>query len=265
MDGIYKLSMLRVFVEDDTLTVDENITDEVCHVKYKYDKYFITSNRKYYEQCISNNMLKINVKIDNDLDDVVTELVTSVSQQILNPMQVALMYDEIFEFTGISQQLLATRVGKTQGAISNKLRLLKLPLFVQREIINGRLKERHGRAILTLANKDNYEQHALELTKQCLEQKWRVVDLEAAVNKLLGKPQVKPKRETQTNLIPVTDKSVLKNREAILSLNQLNSDLEQSFKLLKQILPNVVIEKQDGICGDDYVINVVLKDINKET
>lgn len=261
MNNAYKLSILRVF---DTLEALENEseTSNFCHVKYEGDKYILKSNRAYYNRMMEANNKYINVIVDNDINQVVTELVTKVSTQILNPMETAFIYEEIFEFAQISQNILANKIGKTQGAVSNKLRLLKLPFFVQREIIKGNLKERHGRAILVLSTHEKYEELARELTTKTINEDLRVVDLENEINKILGKPLVK---DVKVNVKELKNKRDLKNREAIISLNQLNADIEKSFEIIKKTLPNIEIEKQTGVNGKDYIINIVLKDINKET
>lgn len=261
MNNAYKLSILRIFDNGEKLE-KESEQSNFCHVKYVDDKYILMSNRDYYTRMMQERQKYINVIIDNDLNELVTNLVIKVSTQILNPMETAFIYEEIFEFANIPQNVLATKIGKTQGAISNKLRLLKLPFFVQREIIKGNLKERHGRAILTLANTEGYEEHARELTIRTLEQNLRVVDLENEINVILGKPVTK---DVKLSVKEIKSKRELKNREAIISLNQLNADIEKSFDVIKQALPNIEIEMNDGINGNDYIINIVLKDINKET
>lgn len=261
MNNAYKLSRLRIFDNGEKLEHESELVN-FCHVAYVDDKYVLRSNRDYLERMTKEKQPYVNVIIDEDLNDLVTKLVVKVSTQILNPMETAFIYEEIFEYTNIPQNMLATKVGKTQGAISNKLRLLKLPLKVQTELIRGNLKERHGRAILTLASNEKYEEYANALTTKIIAKKLRVVDLENEINILLGKPV---KKDIKVNVKEIKSKRELKNREAIISLNQLNSDIEKSFDTIKRNLPNVIIEKNDGVSGNDYIINIVLKDINKET
>ncbi len=261
MNNAYKISFLRIFDTGEKLE-KESEQANFCHIEYIDDRYVLRSNREYYMRMRQENQKYINVLIDNDMNDLVTKLVLKVSTQILNPMETAFIYEEIFEFAEIPQNLLATRIGKTQGAISNKLRLLKLPYVVQKEIIKNKLKERHGRAILTLASHPNYEELAKTLVIKTLQENLRVVDLENEIAIILGKPQV---REAKVNIKEIKSKRELKNREAIISLNQLNQDIEKSFEIIKKALPNIEIEKNDGVNGNDYIINIVLKDINKET
>ncbi len=260
MNNAYKLSILRIFDEGQELEF-EHEKQNFCHVKYVNDKYVLQSNRDYYKRQMREGNKYINVILDEDLNDMVTSLVTKVSTQILNPMETAFIYEEIFEYAGIAQNVLANKIGKTQGAISNKLRLLKLPFFVQREIIKSTIKERHGRAILTLANDENYEELAKSFTQQTIDNKWNVARLEDEINIYLGKPV---KKDVRVQVKEVKDRSGFKNRSVIMSINQLNNDLRKSFDIIQKILPDVEIEKNDGVSGNDYIINIVLKDINKE-
>ncbi len=261
MNNAYKISILRIFDDGETL-IKDNDDSNFCQVKYVDDKYILCSNRKFYNENMKKGQKYINVILDTDLNDVVTSLVNKVSTQILNPMETAFIYEEIFEYTNITQGVLAEKIEKTQGAISNKMRLLKLPFFVQKEIIRGNLKERHGRAILVLSKHENYEELAQMLTIKTLENQLLVVDLENEINKVLGKPI---KKDVRINVKEIKSKRELKNRELIMSLNQLNLDIDNSFKVIKKNIPGVTIEKNSGVNGNDYIINIVLKDINKET
>ncbi len=60
-----------------------------------------------------------------------------------------------FEFT---QQQLAEKVGKSQSAVANKLRLLKLPMRVQAKLAQANLSERHARTLLSLTDEEQMEQ-----------------------------------------------------------------------------------------------------------
>src|SRR5690606_41916437 len=56
----------------------------------------------------------------------------------------------VLERFSLTQQALAERLGCTQSAVANKLRLLKLPEAVQEQVSRGLLSERHARALLRL-------------------------------------------------------------------------------------------------------------------
>ena len=79
-------------------------------------------------------------------------------------------------------------MGKSQGFVANKLRLLKLPPQVQDAILDRSITERHGRSLLTVED----EATQLELLAQIKENDWSVKETEAAITAL---DQPKPAKE----------------------------------------------------------------------
>lgn len=79
-------------------------------------------------------------------------LVENLHRQDLNAIEEAAGYKQLIEDGGLTQEALGERLGRTRGAISNAMRLLELPVVVQRLVIEGRLSAGHGRALLGLEN-----------------------------------------------------------------------------------------------------------------
>jgi ParB family transcriptional regulator, chromosome partitioning protein len=77
-------------------------------------------------------------------------LVENVHREDLNPMEEAEAYRVLLEASAATHDDLARSVGKSRAAITNSLRLLELPLEVQRFLVDGRLSAGHGRALLGL-------------------------------------------------------------------------------------------------------------------
>jgi ParB family chromosome partitioning protein len=75
-------------------------------------------------------------------------LVENLQRQDLNPLEVAEGYQRLLEDHGHTHEQLADIVGKSRVAITNSLRLLKLPAQVRDMLADGTLTEGHGRAIL---------------------------------------------------------------------------------------------------------------------
>src|SRR5690606_36630050 len=68
----------------------------------------------------------------------------------LNPLEEASAYQQLLEDFGITQEELATRIGRSRPQISNTIRLLKLPVPVQQRVAAGVLSAGHARALLSL-------------------------------------------------------------------------------------------------------------------
>ena len=75
-------------------------------------------------------------------------LVENIQRQDLSAVEEARSYVRIMKQTGLNQEQMAEKLGKSQSFIANKIRLLNLPEEVQEGILEGKITERHGRAIL---------------------------------------------------------------------------------------------------------------------
>lgn len=77
-------------------------------------------------------------------------LLENLHRSQLNPLEEASAYQQLLEDFGITQEQLATRIGRSRPQISNTIRLLKLPVPVQQRVAAGVLSAGHARAILSL-------------------------------------------------------------------------------------------------------------------
>jgi len=77
-------------------------------------------------------------------------LLENLHRSELNPLEEASAYEQLLADFGITQEELATRIGRSRPQISNTIRLLKLPIPVQQRVAAGVLSAGHARAILSL-------------------------------------------------------------------------------------------------------------------
>lgn len=84
-------------------------------------------------------------------------LLENLHRSELNPLEEASAYQQLLTDFGITQEELATRIGRSRPQISNTIRLLKLPLPVQQRVAAGVLTAGHARAILSLDNVDSMQ------------------------------------------------------------------------------------------------------------
>jgi ParB family chromosome partitioning protein len=77
-------------------------------------------------------------------------LLENLHRSELNPLEEASAYQQLLSDFGITQEELASRIGRSRPQISNTIRLLKLPLPVQQRVAAGVLSAGHARAILSL-------------------------------------------------------------------------------------------------------------------
>ncbi len=77
-------------------------------------------------------------------------LVENIQREDLNAIEIALAYEHLLENTGMTQEKVSERVGKSRTAITNYLRLLKLPAQVQMALQKKEIDMGHARALLSL-------------------------------------------------------------------------------------------------------------------
>lgn len=84
---------------------------------------------------------------DNMLRDALLENIHRVQ---LNPLEEAAAYQQLLDEFGVTHDELAARIGRSRPLISNMIRLLRLPIAVQRRVAAGVLSAGHARALLSL-------------------------------------------------------------------------------------------------------------------
>lgn len=83
---------------------------------------------------------------DNLLRDALLENIHRVQ---LNPLEEAAAYQQLLDEFGVTHDELAARLGRSRPVITNMIRLLRLPLTVQRRVAAGILSAGHARALLS--------------------------------------------------------------------------------------------------------------------
>lgn len=77
-------------------------------------------------------------------------LVENIQREDLNDIEIALAYEHLLETSGMTQEKMSKRVGKSRTAVTNYLRLLKLPAQVQMALQNKTISMGHARALLSM-------------------------------------------------------------------------------------------------------------------
>jgi len=79
-------------------------------------------------------------------------LVENIQRTDLNPIEEASAYKNLMDFSGLSQDELALRVGKNRSTVANALRLLNLPVEIQKSIEEGKVSSGHARTLLSVSD-----------------------------------------------------------------------------------------------------------------
>ena len=109
--------------------------------------------------------------IIRDLDDLQTmeiALIENLQRENLNAIEEAQGYRTLMETHGLTQEEVATAVGKSRPVVANALRILKLPEYVQALVSEGKLSAGHARALAALEDPDVICSFAEEIVERGL-------------------------------------------------------------------------------------------------
>ena len=174
----------------------------------------------------------------NDRETASIALIENLQREELTAIEEALAYQQLLEMHSLTQEALAQRLGKGQSTVANKLRLLKLPQFVQDAILNRQISERHARALIAIKD----EQLQLQLIAATKEFDWNVRQLEDQIQKLLHpeEPEVKKQKPKRKAI----------SKDVRIALNT----IKQSLSMVSKSGINVKTEEEDT--EDYYQITV---------
>ena len=136
-------------------------------------------------------------------------LVENIQREDLNAIEIALAYQHLAEASGMTQAKISERVGKSRAAVTNYMRLLKLPAQVQMALKNHEIEMGHARALLSL---DSPSQQ-IKLFREVQQQQLSVRKVEELVQALKSGDDVKTARGTIASKAPLSEEfDVLRNR-----------------------------------------------------
>lgn len=95
-------------------------------------------------------------------------LLENLHRADLNPLEEASAYQQLLADFGITQDQLASRIGRSRPQISNTLRLLRLPSSVQKRVASGVLSAGHARAVLAAGDESAMERLAQKIVNEDL-------------------------------------------------------------------------------------------------
>lgn len=180
----------------------------------------------------------------SDKETASIALIENLQREELTAIEEALAYQQLLELHSLTQEALAQRLGKGQSTVANKLRLLKLPTFVQEAILHREISERHARALIAIKD-EQLQRQLIEATK---EYDWNVRQLEEQIQLLLH-----PKQEDEEEIEkPKKTKPKLKaiSKDVRIALNT----IKQSLTMVSKSGIDVKTEEEDT--EDYYQITV---------
>lgn len=127
----------------------------------------------------------------SDHQSAVLALIENVQREDLDFIEEAYAYKTLISKYTITQKEVASRVGKSQSTVSNKLRLLKLEDSLLEKISKNGLTERHARALLKIKEYDIQD----DVLNRVIKQELNVKQTDVLVDKVINKHKEEKKRK----------------------------------------------------------------------
>jgi len=217
------------------LSIREHGVIQPIIVRKVNEKYEIIAGERRYKASAIAGLSKIPA-IVRDLDDKESSkvaLLENLQRKDLNPIEEAKTYQKILELDEMTQEELAKTMGKSQSAVSNKLRLLALSDEVKDALLNEKISERHARTLAGVKDIDKQK----ELLKRIIDEKMTVRQLEEEIVKINGtnkeeEPEEKEERQEQT-----VDMSSFLNNSPLMPTGEM-PEIEDHFGEVKIVPPS---------------------------
>ena len=152
------------------------------------------------------------VRSADDKGSLEAAVVENVHRQDLNALEEAAAYRQLMDDFGLTQEEVASRVGRSRSAVANTVRLLNLAPPVQRLVVEGRLSAGHGRALLALEDEEARQALAEDIVRDNLtvrETERRVAESQSArpetVAAVAGDNGASASNEVQAGILELED------------------------------------------------------------
>lgn len=150
------------------------------------EKYEIIAGERRYKASTMVGLTQIPAIVKNmdDKESSKVALIENLQRKDLTPIEEARTYQKILDLDSMTQEELAKTMGKSQSAVSNKLRLLTLPEEVQDALLHEEISERHARSLLNLNN----PRQQVELLRKIISARMTVRDLDKEIKQMQSAP-----------------------------------------------------------------------------
>lgn len=167
-------------------------------VRYIGEKRFeLVSGERRLKACKLAGMQQIPAYIrEVDDDDILTfALIENIQREDLNPIEIAMGYQRLVEEMEYTQAEVAGKVGKNRTTVTNMLRLLHLPDFIQAALRDELISTGHARALINLKDPDEQK----KILNSIINADLSVRDIEEYVRNLEKKNKQKKNKKSPVN------------------------------------------------------------------
>jgi ParB family chromosome partitioning protein len=197
------VAAIRANAKQPRQVFDEEALDELTHsvrefgvlqpvvVRTVEDGYELVMGERRLRAATAAGLALIPAIVRDTTDDAMLRdaLLENIHRAALNPLEEAAAYQQLLEEFGATHEELAQRIGRSRSQVSNTIRLMNLPVGVQRRVAAGVLSAGHARALLALDDRDQQEELAARIIAEGLSVRSTEEQVALAANR-----QTKPNR-----------------------------------------------------------------------
>lgn len=191
-------------------------------VKQENGRYLIIAGERRFRAATMAGLKKVPAIVRDFTEQQIQEisLIENLHREDLNAIEAAEGVKELMENHGLTQEEVATRIGKSRPYVTNTLRLLQLPKEVTELVRSGALSPGHARAIISIDDKD----YLITLAKQACGNNLTVRDIENRVRLYFTRKAIQP--------------GPRKEREVSVELKEMVNDMKRIFATKVKLLGN---------------------------
>jgi ParB family chromosome partitioning protein len=176
-------------LEDLAQSIKSNGVIQPIVVRRVGDQFHIIAGERRWRAAQKAGLTKVpvvvrDVRAGEERSVLEMALIENIQRENLNPIDEALAYKRLADEFSLTQEQIATAVGKDRATVANVLRLLRLPAEVRADVAAGSLSMGHARALLSLTNEGEQRRIAREVIGRSLS----VRDTESIVRKATEAP-----------------------------------------------------------------------------
>lgn len=208
-----RLSFDDTSLNDLALSIKQHGIIQPLVLRRKNDKYEIIAGERRFKAAKLAGLASVPAVISNLDDNASAEvaIVENIQRKDLTAIEEAKSFQALLDKGYMTQDELARKMGLSQSAISNKLRLLTLDESVQEAILSEKISERHARTLLKVPSHEKQK----ELLNKIINERLTVKQLEDEIKNM----ELSPNNEVNVNPEPIAPK------EEMLSDNNNNNNL----------------------------------------
>lgn len=209
------------------------------------DKFEIIAGERRYKAATIAGLTKVPAIIA-DIDDnksAEVAIVENVQRRDLTAIEEARSYKNLLDKGYLTQSELAKKMGLSQSAIANKLRLLNLDEKVQEALLNNLISERHARSLLILPT----HELQVEWLNKIITNRMTVRELDAELKKFLDSSSNETEEDTDIPLVKALDIDAIRNQAEEIPTISMESEIAKRLQEIeneKRFNPDVIPVEQ---------------------